>query len=96
MPSNPAAEKEKHGRRKKADSAPEVKEDARGSRAVSNPIDAEMQDLEQQGDATLVNGQSQSGPCNPLTETQPLDADDEPIDWPESPQTTAVDINDDE
>jgi chromosome transmission fidelity protein 4 len=94
LPSNSTAEKEKRVPKKKVDSAPEPKEDTRGSPAGSRAIDVEMQDLVQQEDATLVNGQSQSDPSNALTDTQPLDADDEPIDWPDSPQATAV--NDDE
>jgi hypothetical protein len=45
-------------------------------------------------DATPVNGQSESDPSNALTDTQPLDVDDEPIDWPDSPQ--AITVDDDE
>ncbi|OAX36563.1 hypothetical protein K503DRAFT_694930, partial [Rhizopogon vinicolor AM-OR11-026] len=91
LPSKPPAEKEKRGPKKKFDDAPEPKEDTQNSPVDSQAVDVEMQDLGQQGDATLVNDHSQSDPSNVLTDTQPLDADDEPIDWPDSPQAATVD-----
>lgn len=92
MPSKPPAEKEKRGgSKKKVDGAPEPKEDTQSSLAETQTIDVEMQDPVEQEDASLENDQYQSDPSNALTETQPLDADDEPIDWPDSPQAATVD-----
>jgi chromosome transmission fidelity protein 4 len=94
LPSKPPAEKEKSGGlKKKVNGRPEPKEDTQSTLVDSQAIDVEMQDPVPQ-DATPVNGQSESDPSNALTDTQPLDADDEPIDWPDSPQ--AITVDDDE
>jgi len=96
LPSKPPAEKEKRGvPKKKVDDTSGVQDDKQNPAADSQAMDVETQDPGDEGDATLVDSQAQSHPSNTQTDTQPLEeADDEPIDWPDSPPTATV--NDDD
>jgi chromosome transmission fidelity protein 4 len=87
LPSKPPAEKEKRAK-KKIDAAPEAEEAKQSPPAESQAMDVETQD------ATLVNNQVHPDPSDVQMGTQPLDMDDEPIEWPDSPPAAAV--NDDD
>jgi chromosome transmission fidelity protein 4 len=81
LPSKPPAEKEKRAK-KKIDAAPEAEEAKQSPPAESQAMDVETQD------ATLVDS---SDPLDVQMGTQPLDMDDEPIEWPDSPPAATVD-----
>ncbi|KAG1752912.1 hypothetical protein EDB19DRAFT_1670517 [Suillus lakei] len=87
LPSKPPAEKDKRAK-KKADVAPEAEEAKQ-----SPPADSQAMDVETE-DATLVDCQAHPDPSDVQMDTQPLDVDDEPIEWPDSPPAAAV--NDDD
>ncbi|KAG6336624.1 hypothetical protein ID866_2463 [Astraeus odoratus] len=66
------------------------------SQAQRQPVaDTDMMEMSsippQMEDATLVANQASED--LPLVETQPLDEDEEPIEWPESPQVSSAELD---